>query len=90
MIIDINRCFSKNEQIMCKQIGDGLCLIDPYRRKLIKLNLTASVIWELLDSSKSVSYIIKVIIDKFEVKENVAKRDTLNLLKELFMREMIY
>ena len=89
MDLDIGYCFSKNGQIIYKDLGDGPALIDPYRRTLVKMNPTALYIWELLDGGRSVAAIIEILKAEFEIDPKIIKKDVINFLKELNKREII-
>ncbi len=86
---DINYCYRKNEEIMCKEFTDRFYLVDPYRRVLMELNETAFAVWKLIDGEHSMFQIIEVIARDFAVDKNTAEKDVLKLLKDLSSREVI-
>lgn len=89
MKIDIGYCYRKNDQIIYKYLVDGLALIDPYRRTLVKLNPTAQAIWQLLDGEHSVASIIDILKNEFEIDTKILEKDVIGLLKDLIRREII-
>jgi len=89
MRIDKESNFRKNGRIMCKNIDGTDVLIDPYRRTLVHLNPTASLIWRLLDGERSCAGIIEALREEFEAGDKQIEADVVSLLKELLKREMI-
>ena len=89
MRFDKDQVLIKNGQIVYKEAGGTGVLIDPYRRTLVHLNLTASRIWQLLDGERSCSAIIDALKAEFEVEDKELEKDVFDVLKELFKREMI-
>ena len=86
---DINHCFRKNEEIMCKEFTDRFYLIDSYRRVLMELNETAFEVWGLIDGKHAASQITEAIAEKFDVDKDTAGKDVGGFLKELVKREII-
>lgn len=89
MKIDSGYCYRKNDQLIFKDLSDGPVLIDPYRRTLVKLNLTAQAVWRLLDGSHSVAAIIDTLKEEFEVDPKTLQKDVAGFLKDLLRREII-
>jgi hypothetical protein len=89
MPAEINYCYRKNDQIICKDLGDGPALIDPYRRTLVKLNPTAHKIWQLLDGGHSAAAIIDILENEFQVDAKILEKDVIRFIKGLARREMI-
>lgn len=88
-MVDMHYCFKKNDRMICKESKDGPVLIDPYRRTLIQLNPTALEVWHLIDGTRSVADIVEVMLGAFEIDEEVLRKDTTSLLKDLMKREII-
>jgi coenzyme PQQ biosynthesis protein PqqD len=89
MGFDNNYCYSKNDQIIYKDLEDGPVLIDPYRRALIKLNPTALRIWQLSDGKHSAAAIVEMLKDEFEIDAESLEKDVIDFLKDLSRREII-
>jgi hypothetical protein len=86
---DLSQYFKKNSQIIVKQFEGDFCLIDPYRRALIRLNPVALEIWKLIDGRRSGSEIFEALKEEFEVEEAVLKKDLEIFLSDLVKREII-
>ena len=50
----------------------------------------AAEIWELLDGTYSLSQIIAILQERFEIEKEIMERDVLNFIKELLRREIIH
>lgn len=88
-MLDMNRLFTKNDQILFKVIGGEPVLVDPYRRELMRLNPVASETWELLDGKRSLGQIIDAVKENFDADEGVVRRDVMDFIKELVSLEII-
>ena len=89
MRFNIKYCFSKNDQIIYKDLGDGPALVDPYRQSLVKLNPTAHRIWKLLDGKHSAVDIIEIMKAEFEIDAKSLEKDVVSFFKDLLRREII-
>ena len=86
---DLNHCYRKNEQILCKELEGAPVLIDPYRRTLITLNPVGFDIWQLLDGEHSALGIINNLKELFDIDEKHLEKDVINFLEDLAKREII-
>ena len=50
---------------------------------IFSINPVGSKIWELISPAKTVSEIIAIIADEFEVDKAIAEKDTLRFIKKL-------
>ncbi len=80
--------YSRNPDIIFRRIADEFILV-PIRQKAIDLksvytlNEVGAFIWELIDSSKSVSQIKDKVIEEFEVDTRQAQADVSEILSQL-------
>jgi hypothetical protein len=80
--------YSKNPDIIFRKIADEFILV-PIRQKAIDLksvytlNDVAAFIWEIIDSSKSVSQIKDKVVEEFEVDTRQAQADVSEILSQL-------
>lgn len=88
-MLDPDRCFTKNDTVIYKELADGPALIDPYRRTIISLNGTALEIWRLLDGKNSVTEIISALRGIFDADEESLKKDVAVFLKDMVKRELV-
>lgn len=89
-MVNINYCFRRNDEIMCKEFPDRFYLLDSYRRVLMELNETAFEVWGLIDGEHAASQITEAIAEKFNVDKDTAGKDVAGFLKELVKREIIF
>jgi len=88
-MLDMDYCFSKNEQIICKELEGSSVLIDPYRRTLVRLNETGLEVWGRLDGKRSVMAIVEELKEIFEIDEKSLVRDVVGFLDDLTRREIV-
>ena len=80
--------YSKNPDIIFRKIADEFILV-PIRQKAVDLksvytlNQTAAFIWELIDSSKSVSQIKDKVAEEFEADPRQAQADVSEIIFQL-------
>lgn len=76
------RTYAKREDVIVKEMGDETVLYDQTLNLVHSLNVTASIIWELCDGEKGLDEIIQGILEKFDVDEKTARKDTEKTLAE--------
>lgn len=79
----------KNNSVSWKLVDDELVIIDTYRYKLLKLNDTARVIWELLDGEHTANQIVDILLEQFDTKKDILEKDVYKFINLLFKREVI-
>ena len=83
-----NRYFSKGEDLVTRDVA-GETIIVPIKNKvgdlnsIFTLNEIGTVIWGLIDGKRSVSEIAKAVSETYEVKPEIAEKDTLEFLNTL-------
>lgn len=88
-MINLEQCYLKNSQIITKEVDGEIVLLDPYRRAMVRLNTVAAEIFSLIDGERSVSMIIFEMRQRFDVQEDIVRRDVLAVLKEFIKKEII-
>ena len=69
---------------LISQTVDGeLLILNREQEKIHQLNPIASFIWQRLDGQVSIDQIVTAITERYDVKEEVAKRDLESLVNEL-------
>lgn len=83
-----------NENYILREI-DGESILIPigeaseHLNGMIHLTPTAAFIWKEVDNSNSLEEIIQKLMEKYEVTEEIAKRDVYGFLTELYKRNMV-
>jgi hypothetical protein len=84
----LEKRFIKDETFVSRKIGDTFIVV-PIKRKaseiesIYKLDEVSSRIWELVDGEKRVEEIRDTIVDEFEVGQEEAGTDLVELLQQL-------
>lgn len=71
------------ESQVSSRLGEEVAILELDRGLYFGLNTTATRVWELLADPVTVSEIHAAIVSEFEVDEEVARRDVLDLLEKL-------
>jgi len=80
--------YSRDPDVIFRAIADEFILV-PIRQKAVDLksvytlNETGAFIWELIDSSRSVSQIKDRVAEEFEVEARQAQDDVLEIVSQL-------
>ena len=80
--------YQKDASIVSREIAGEVILV-PIRQNMgdmesiYTLNETASRTWELIDGQRTVGEIAGQIVQEFEVEEDEARRDLIELLEQL-------
>ncbi len=80
--------FHAKKGIAYRRIQDEMVLVDPSKNILLRLNETASYIWERLESM-STQAIAQAIEDEFDVSQSAAKKDVDKFIALLLEKNLI-
>jgi pyrroloquinoline quinone biosynthesis protein D len=89
MTIALNQIVRQNEDTAFREI-DGLAyVVDPTTSDLHSFSEVATRIWVLLDGKRTVSQVVDVIVDEFDVDRATAEADALELLDALLAKGLV-
>lgn len=80
------------DEIAWRKMKDGtVTIVSPLVEKIISINATAGVIWELLDGTRTVAVVIAALEERFgdEVPRAVLAGDVADILRDLLDRQLI-
>ncbi|MFH0931462.1 MAG: PqqD family protein [Candidatus Zixiibacteriota bacterium] len=83
----LEKCYQKDPNMVSRKIADEFILV-PIRQNvgdlesIYTLNETAARIWELIDGKIKVRDIKERIVEEFEVKEEAAESDLIQLIDD--------
>lgn len=82
------------DEIAWRKMKDGtVTIVSPLVEKIISINATAGIIWELLDGKRTVAAIIDALQERFKgetgVDRVVLERDTHEMLRDLIDRQLV-
>jgi hypothetical protein len=84
----LTNCYIKENDFVARDIA-GETIIVPIKSKvgdlnsIFTLNEIGTIIWGLIDGRRSVSDIVNAVCERYEVKPEVAEKDTLQFLNTL-------
>lgn len=85
---ELKKSFVKDPNIVSRKIAGEFILV-PIRKNvgdlesIYTLNEVAARIWELIDGKKKVKDIKKAIVEEYQISEEEAEKDLLELLSQL-------
>jgi hypothetical protein len=87
-LLVLEACYKKSDSVVSREIA-GEAILVPIRRNvgdlnnIYTLNETASFIWTLFDSQRTLREIQDEVVREFDVEEQEARTDILELLAQL-------
>ncbi|HOW52003.1 MAG TPA: PqqD family protein [bacterium] len=82
------------DEIAWRKMKDGtVTIVSPLVEKIISINATAGIIWELLDGKRNVAAVVDGLYEKFGGSDGVDRatleRDTHEMLRDLIDRQLV-
>ncbi len=75
--------------VLFRELGDDLVLLDLQASKYFSLNKTGALIWQLLSENQDQSSIARNLADRYGVDEEKAQSDVAELLDQLLRAGLI-
>lgn len=85
----LNKIPCKKEPIAYRTIDNEVVVILPQISEVNILNEVGTRIWELIDGTKTISEIISIIFDEYDVEKEELEKDTIEFINKLKESEMI-
>ncbi len=79
----------REERLAWRIIGDQAVVINPRDNMLYPMNPVAARFWELADGSRSLSGIVAILFDEFEVERQVLEHDVQEFAAQLAEKGLI-
>lgn len=89
VIILEDRCVEAAKDIEAKAIGDEILILKPEAGVFFNLNETATKIWENADGKTTIKDIAKKITEQFDVNEETALKDVVDMVKDMERKKLI-
>lgn len=83
--------FQRVAQLPFRKLDEEVVIVDPRQRQVHVLNGTASVVWDLLERSRSLPDLVTALIgdDDFDVAREVVSRDVAAFVVELIDKGLV-
>jgi hypothetical protein len=78
-----------NPDVIFSKVDGEAVLLDMKTGLYFGLDEVATLIWEMLKENKSITEIIKHIVDQFNVDEKIVERDLINFINVLKDKSLI-
>lgn len=80
---------AQNQELAYRIIDDEAVILTPEDGKPHNLNPVATRIFELADGNRDISEIVRYIVEEFEVKEDIAKKDIMDFIGEMVNKKIL-
>jgi len=84
-----DKCIKKYEDVEAKIIDDETLILEPESGGFFRLNETGTEVWKNTNGKTKIKDIARKISKDFDVKENIALKDVVNLVKQLKKNKLI-
>ncbi len=85
----MEQCPKAREKVLRKELDGDIFLVHPDNGAMYGLNPTAAIVWEFCDGSYSSDQITDIICELFEVKKEIVKVDTEEILRSFQERNLL-
>jgi len=89
MNIEDNTTFTQSENIVSCEFEGGSALLDLEKSQYFKLNTSAALVWEWLDTPITLLGLSKNMLQHFDVEENVCLSDIKSILSSFIESGLI-
>jgi len=81
--------WQKNPALAWREIDEETVIISPGESVMHELNDTGSFVWRNIDGQLSAMDLAGLLVEQYDVTQDVALTDTLSLLEELSARKLL-
>jgi hypothetical protein len=81
--------WQKNPALAWREIDEETVIISPGESVMHELNDTGSFVWRNIDGHRNAEELAKLLVEQYEVTQEIALADTLSLLEELSTRKLL-
>ena len=82
-MLEMTTVLAHNEKCPVRKIGEGLVIMAPEGDTTHSLDEIGSFIWDLLDGHLDLTALLDVILDEYEVSDDVARQDLLDFATQM-------
>ena len=79
----------KNPALAWREIDEETVIISPGESVMHELNNTGSFVWRNIDVQRNAEELAKLLVEQYEVTQEIALADTLSLLEDLSTRKLL-
>lgn len=79
----------QHPEALARRIEDLFVILQPDMSELHSLNAVATHIWSLIEGERTVADVVASVVEEYEVDEDTARRDVLELLTTLRDKQLV-
>lgn len=88
-MISLQSYIIRNKEMLWRTVEEEVFIINADGQNIHVLNKTASYIWELAEKKIPICDIVKSIYDRFDIDEETARADTVELVSQMLNKNII-
>ncbi len=89
MSVALEDVFQQNQDAASRVIDGLTYVVDPATGELHSFNEVATLVWTLLDGTRSVREVVARMVDEYEVDRLTAEADAVELLEDLQAKQLV-
>ena len=87
--LSLDMCFRRSSALSEKRVAGEILLLDTNQEEIHQLNATAGLIWESCDGSTTLGEIIRSVMHRFSVAEEIVAHDVKQTLEHFLSHNLI-
>lgn len=87
--MNINNTYCISQDIFSQNIDSKRVLLDSNEDIYFSLNDSASLMWDIIADNSSITKVLEILYNTFEVEMNILENDLLTFMKKLEEKELI-
>jgi hypothetical protein len=87
--MDLNITLAKGENYLANEIDGEVVMMNIETGLYVSLNNTGKVIWDLLDTPKSIQTIIDLLVDTYKITLEQCTTDVVPFIEQMMQQEIL-
>lgn len=81
--MDLNTTLSRGEEYVFNEVDGELVMMSIETGDYVSMNETGKIIWELLEQDKTVNELIALLVQQFDVDQEIVKNDVVPFIEQM-------
>lgn len=87
--MDLNITLAKGENYLANEIDGEVVMMNIETGLYVSLNNTGKVIWDMLDTPKSIESIINLLVDTYKITHEQCTTDIVPFIEQMMQQEIL-
>jgi hypothetical protein len=87
--MDLNITLAKGENYLANEIDGEVVMMNIETGLYVSLNNTGKVIWDMLDTPKSIESLINLLVDTYKITHEQCTTDVVPFIEQMMQQEIL-